>query len=144
MATLKISDLSVGDWMEIDHEDYGWHPAQINVCGALGIGVHFKDIDPEEEYDCTLNQARPIPITPEILEKNGWRILEKEVLGDEYECNREERVWYNENCRIEICEAKQGVFWYSCDHEYYMWRLKYVHQLQHLIRLAGVEKEINL
>jgi hypothetical protein len=142
MATLKISDLSVGDWVEIDHEDFGWQPAQINVCGDLGIGAYFKDIDPEEEYDCTLSQARPIPITAEILEKNGWRVIEKEVLGDEYEYDGEKRVWDDYN--IDICETKPGVFWYSWRTEYYMWRLEYVHQLQHLIRLAGVDKEINL
>ena len=67
MATLKISDLSVGDWVEIDHEDYGWKPAQLNVCGDIGVGAYFKDVDPDEEYDCTLCQLRPIPITAEIL-----------------------------------------------------------------------------
>jgi hypothetical protein len=114
------------------------------VCGDLGIGAYFKDIDPEEEYDCTLSQARPIPITAEILEKNGWRVIAKEVLGEDYEYHGEERVWEDENYSIDICEAKQGVFWYSWSNEYYMWRLEYVHQLQHLIRLAGLDREINL
>lgn len=35
MATVKISDLSVGDWVEIDHEHYGWKPAQLSVCGEF-------------------------------------------------------------------------------------------------------------
>lgn len=128
MATLKISDLSVGDWIEIDHEDYGWQPAQINVCGDLGIGAYFKDIDPEEEYDCTLSQARPIPITPEILEANGF----------EEDCG----VWYNSDLLMEFEQYKDG--WdrtVNCG-EYSVYFIKYVHQLQHALRLAGVEKEI--
>ena len=135
MATLKISDLSVGDWVEIDHEDYGWKPAQLNVCGDIGVGAYFKDIDPDEEYDCTLCQLRPIPITAEILEKNGWRIIEKEALGEDYEYDGTDRVWNNYDNKIDICEEKQGVFWHSYSGVYYLCRLYYVHQLQHLMRL---------
>lgn len=144
MAILKISDLSVGDWVEIDHEDYGWQPAQINVCGDLGIGAYFKDIDPEEEYDCTLSQARPILITPEILEANGWsndgmyaRLRIDEQLHLEYYyhehrlrkyyCGVDE--WQN---HAKVTDITFAVHCYS------------VHQLQHALRLAGVDDEINL
>ena len=130
MATLKISDLSVGDWVEIDHEDYGWQPAQINVCGDLGIGAYFKDIDPEEEYDCTLSQARPIPITAEMLEKNGF-----EENGG---------IFYNSDMLMEFEQYKD--VWcrtVNCG-EYDVYSIKYVHQLQHALRLAGVDEEINL
>lgn len=138
MATLKISDLSVGDWVEIDHEDYGWHPAQINVCGDLGIGVYFKDIDPEEEYDCTLSQARPIPITPEILEANGW---EKDGRGYKWS-NEKHRVfvWLKKFSHfVDVVEMdKQFATKNSCIEVSQL----FVHQLQHALRLAGVGKEI--
>lgn len=144
MATLKISDLSVGDWVDIDHEDFGWQPAKINVCGDMGIGAYFKDIDPEEEYDCTLSQARPIPITAEILEKNGWSIdgmyaflridehLHLEYYYHEhrllkYYCGVDE--WQN---HAKVTDITFAAHCYS------------VHQLQHALRLAGVDKEINL
>lgn len=141
MATLKISDLSVGDWVQNDYGDYVkvegiWQGSNFNYQVDILRDGRTGTIVP-----CNLH---PIPITAEILEKNGWRVIEKEVLGEDYEYNGGERVWDDENCTIEICEAKQGVFWYSWSNEYYMWRLKYVHQLQHLIRLAGVDKEINL
>lgn len=144
MATLKISELSVGDWVEINHEVYGWNPAQINVCGDLGIGAYFKDIDPEEEYDCCLSEARPIPITAEILEKNGWssdgmyatlRIDEHRHLEYyfhehrlcKYYCGVDE--WQN---HAKVTDITFAAHCYS------------VHQLQHALRLAGVDKEINL
>lgn len=130
MATLKISELSVGDWVEIDHEDYGWQVAQINVCGDLGIGAYFKDIDPEEEYDCTLSQARPIPITPEILEANGWRRNEE----DEY-------MEYYGDPTSGIAHTK-GTYHYRLEVPDVSAVCYFVHQLQHALRLAGVNKEI--
>jgi hypothetical protein len=143
MATLKISDLSVGDWV---YYDEGNTPCSIRCIYRTGIQdcVVLNDNKYSEGVIGFVDSLTPIPITAEVLEKNGWRILEKEVLGEDYEYNGEERVWDDENCSIEICEEKQGVFWYSWSNEYYMWRLEYVHQLQHLIRLAGVDKEINL
>ena len=130
MATLKISDLSVGDWVEIDHEVFGWQPAQINVCGDLGIGAYFKDIDPEEEYDCTLSQARPIPITAEILEKNGF----ENICG----------MWFNSDTLMEFEQCRDGWFRTINCGEYSVYSIKYVHQFQHALRLAGIDKEINL
>ncbi len=141
MATLKISDLSVGDWVKASGVAKRVHSIEYQN-GAYF--VNFSDPDTNSEDYIHAPFIEPIPITAEILEKNGWRVIAKEVLGDDYEYHGEERVWDDENCSIEICEAKQGVFWDSWSNEYYMWRLEYVHQLQHLIRLAGVDKEINL
>ena len=137
MATLKISDLSVGDWVR--YRDREWEVCSIYQF-TEEVGLFRKDSQICE----SIEDIESIPITAEILEKNGWRVIEKELFGDEYEYDGEERVWDDENCTIEICEARQGIFWYSWRSEYYMWRLEYVHQLQHLVRLAGVEKEINL
>ena len=139
MATLKISDLSVGDWVEIDHEDFGWRPAQINVCGDIGIGAYFKDIDPEEEYDCVLSQARPIPITAEILEKNG------------FESTTKPNVFTLTHGELQLYVSKELDGWYR-SFVNFMERLcilqvirkSYIHELQHALRLAGVDKEINL
>ena len=143
MATLKISELSVGDWV---YYDKGNTPYSIRSIYRTGTGdcVVLNDNKYPEGVIAFVDRLTPIPITAEILEKNGWRNIEKEVLGDDYVYDGEERVWDDGNCRIEICEEKQGVFWYSWGVEYYMWRLEYVHQLQHLIRLTGVDKEINL
>jgi hypothetical protein len=141
MATLKISDLSVGDWVEIDHGDFGWQPAQINVCGDLGIGAYFKDIDPEEEYDCTLSQARPIPITAEILEKNGWKLSKSnwfEFEDGEWKIN----IWIGKSkCNIEISQKREI---YTSTYADIQVVKSNINTLQHALRLAGVDKEINL
>ena len=140
---LKISDLSVGDWVEIDHEDYGWNPAQINVCGDLGIGVYFKDIDPEEEYDCTLSQARPIPITPEILEANGWKKGQRGEFYHYLQLDKNSTLYVHASTngwRMKITYDAAGILRTT----HLMPNVVSIHQLQHALRLAGVDKEINL
>lgn len=153
MATLKISDLSVGDWVEIDHEYYGWQPAQINVCGDLGIGAYFKDIDPEEEYDCTLSQARPIPITAEILETNGFMLLSDSFSTYEYatllgKMLRSTRVYLDAPQSISVSlqdtTIERGFYHREKTSVRILRDELYVHDLQHALRLAGVDKEINL
>lgn len=143
MATLKISDLSVGDWVEIDHEDYGWKPAQLNVCGDIGVGAYFKDVDPDEEYDCTLCQLRPIPITAEILEKNG-------LFRHERDADNPELIALSNH--FIMARTYTDVDWWRVliydeelpSEELFNGIIYSVHQLQHALRLAGVDKEINL
>ena len=143
MTTLKISDLSVGDWVEIDHEAYGWKPAQLNVCGDIGVGAYFKDIDPDEEYDCTLCQLRPIPITAEMLEKNGF-VRGKRGAFYHYLLLDKNRTLYvhasTNGWRVEITYDAAGILRTT----HLMPDMNSVHDLQHALRLAGVDKEINL
>lgn len=75
-----------------------------------------------------LSAIRPIPITPEMLEANGF----VENCG----------IWYNSDLLMEFEQYKDG--WdrtVNCG-EYSVYFIKYVHQLQHALRLAGMEKEI--
>lgn len=137
---INISDLSVGDWVEYEGLHY---PITFVGYGEGGDGSLVDLIRPDLScFICKISDIRPIPITAEILEKIGWRIIEKEALGEDYEYDGDERVWDNDNNKIDICEQKQGEFWHSYRSEYYLYRLYYVHQLQHLMRLYGVEEEI--
>lgn len=151
MAELKISDLSIGDWVEF-HRTKG-------ICIALPlfdkayaqvIGTHRGAevsllVDGKREFMAIpLSAIQPIPITPEILEKNGWstdgmyaflRIdehLHLEYYYHEhrlrkYYCGKDE--WQN---HAKVNDITFAAHCYS------------IHQLQHAMRLAGVDKEINL
>lgn len=125
MATLKISDLSVGDWVE--YRDREWQVCSLyQFTGEVGLWRKDSQIC-ENVADC-----EPIPLTPEILEKNG---IHRTYEDDKYAIFRGDGLWavkYSDGdwelstppvCRVDI---------------------KYVHQLQHALRLAGVDKEINL
>ena len=142
MATLKISDLSVGDWVMVEWPDgERWRgrltrlsiTGEVEVCCANGKQVR-----------CSSDFISPIPITAEILEKNGWstdgmyatlRIDEHRHLEYYYHEHRL-RKWY---CGVDEWENHAKVNDITFAVHCYS-----VHQLQHALRLAGVEKEINL
>ena len=127
MATLNISDLSVGDLVRWEVYDKTYDMQVSAVTDRRIYGMHDGI-----EYTMLLTQIRPIPITAEMLEKNG---IHRTYEDDKYTIFRGDGLWavkYSDGdwelstppvCRVDI---------------------KYVHQLQHALRLAGVDKEINL
>lgn len=139
MATLKISDLSVGDWVEFHHTQGIYiKPPLFDHANAQIVGTHRGAevsllVDGKREFMAIpLSAIHPIPITPEILEANGIR---RTYEDDNYAIFRGDGLWavkYSDGdwelstppvCRVDI---------------------KYVHQLQHALRLAGVDKEITM
>ena len=94
---------------------------------ALDMYIHGSGHD--LEYDA----VEPIPLVPEILEKNGLRI------SDQGECFEED-----EHCMVEISVDTEGIKWTVNCHEYCIMTFRYVHELQNALRLAGVKKEIEL
>lgn len=144
MATLKISDLSVGDWVQDMDGNY------VKVAGIWqGCNFNYQvDILRDGRIGTIVPcNIHPIPITAEILEKNGF---EFEKASRWYICELEDKtrinVWIGRNNEGRIEVSKPDLF----DDGYHF---KYadievlniaVHQLQHALRLAGVDKEINL
>ena len=130
MATLKISDLSVGDWVELRGNIYtirsiyqaiGSVPDEV-VLSSKNISLGVTPV----------SELRPIPITAEILEKNGWERNEE----DEY-------MEYYGDPTSGIAHTK-GTYHYRLEVPDVSAVCYFVHQLQHALRLAGVDKEINL
>lgn len=88
------------------------------------------------------NLLEPIPLTPEILEKNGF---EKEGVIELY------NLYAGIDHRVTIHDDKEYMnsnnAWYvHVDSEDYSTiagcELTYVHELQHLLRLCKIDKEI--
>lgn len=136
MATLKISDLSVGDWVRTKDGN-----VTVDIISPLEVVVMN---DYGNLCACKIEDIEPIPITAEILGKNEWYTdgmyaflpidehLHLEYYYHEhrlrkYYCGKDE--WQN---HAKVNDITFTAHCYS------------VHQLQHALRLAGVEKEINL
>lgn len=144
MKKLNISDLSVGDWVSdksgncakilgIENWSDGY---MINIqrCGVNVGNVSFAS-------------AHPIPITPEILEKNGLSFKESAfeettMLGRHIRriaVSKSDRGWW-----IHVSIRKAG------GHDFVDMVFavdfigQFVHELQRAIRLAGIEKTIEL
>lgn len=129
---LTSKDLMVGDWLM-----FGDKPCQVK-------GLHSDDTATFVGYRSAyyLIDAEPIPLTPEILGKNGFKleyftlewaryigINDRVVLSNDKEYMNSRNEWYvhidsEDYCSIASCE------------------LTYVHELQHLLKLCGIDKEI--
>lgn len=152
MATLKISDLSVGDWvglematLSIEGNDMATAfvkkaqlPARIKsilgdqdlilaeVSAEDNFGVRYLKM----EYIC------PIPITAEILEKNGF-----ERSTSQYVVYHTDKVWISYDKPSETWSVTMYINDFTSNLHA---NILHIHQLQHALRLAGVDKEINL
>ena len=116
---MKANELMIGDWVHLI-EDYGKSTDKIIAIEALHI---------ERVYEGML-KIEPIPLTPEILEKNGFRL---DTYSEEFMSGK----WWTRNDFV-IHESMND----SVGRNNFSY--KYVHQLQHALRLCGIEKEIEL
>lgn len=131
MGKMKISDLSVGDWVL-----FTGLPRRVAIISSTCVLPHKGVLD---IATFSIDDISPIPITHEILEKNGFE-------------KRDTYIWNNPKMR---CTAYRFGFKYWDIRVTYRARgyrptrinienIVYVHELQHALRLAGVEKEIEL
>lgn len=155
----KISDLSVGDWVGIDQAELNIpsddlatayieklrKPIRIKGISADSDMV-LADIEIVDEWASIMmkfEHLRPIPITAEILEKNG-------LYRHEYDADNPKSIVLSNHCIM--ARTYEDVEWWRVlvydeeipSEELFNGIVYSVHQLQHALRLAGVEKEINL
>lgn len=129
MATLKISDLSVGDWVRYDGKEY-----QVQCVDGLSEMVTlFGYCEQREE---SAGNLRSIPITAEILEKNGFVRSTSQFI-----VYHTDKVWISYDKPSETWSVTMYINDVTSNLHA---NINYIHQLQHALRLAGVDKEINL
>lgn len=122
---MEARDLMVGDWVVYNGDvDY------INPIKIEGMDIATGMCVTTDRDDVGFDGVWPIPLTAEILEKNGFekcRIKEIEYFG-----------WrLNEDFSLEL-NAVDTLMWNDDV------AIHYVHQLQHALRLCGIDKEIIL
>ena len=138
---MNIQELSVGNWVKTTDKDFrGSRECTIQNIEKWRNGyvlvVKFKDGSIETLGSCCFE---PIPLTPEILEENGFEFIDDGNNAIIFLCC--DMFW------AKLCVG--DCFWSIGVHsedrlDAVMCDVKYVHQLQHALRLAGNEKEIVL
>ena len=106
---------------------------KVYVC-STNNSLALEDMD-GHLYDY-IGVLYPIPITPEILEKNGWK---KSKIND---C----AYFYYKDGLFLTYTSKDGKFWFD-DFDYsssICVELPYVHSLQHLLFGLGLNSEIDV
>lgn len=122
---MRIKELSIGDWVMIE-----------------GAPTKVWYLSEDGEVNDTTYDIEPIPITPEIVEKNGF--VDYEVGKGWYVLNVADdlRVWLHRNSHDWTFQLMKWSPLYT--HEIGKVFIKHTHQLQHALRLAGVGKEIEV
>ena len=134
---MKAKELMIGDWVlcdrnaqsdyEFDNVDY--QPYQIANGEDIDYAFEQNMIGDADVY-------QPIPLTKEILEKNFDKKTMYGVFDDYFD--------------FEIREFSDSIYivnYHSCEMpvpDTQIGGICFVHELQHALRLCGIEKEINL
>ena len=128
---MKTSELMLSDYLF-----YKGEMCRIKVASITKkkVGYHIKDNENRMHY-ARLCDCEPISITTEILEKNGWVsmkngsgdfILASQMVGNDATVTK----------TINGYAMLHGVF--------NGLSIRYIHELQHALRLCRIEKEIIL
>ena len=140
METLKISDLSVGDWVR----DGNGIIAKVRGIENWSDG-YILNVQTVSGSICTLSVtgALPIPITAEILEKNGFARGQRGSFYHYLRLDKNRTLYIHASTngwRAEITYDAAGILRTT----HLVPDMNSVHVLQHALRLAGIDEEINL
>ena len=125
MGKLTCQDLMVGDWFKSVDYNSPFRITAIYDDVVQTQADYQSEIDGNWYSEAEIKDLIPIPLTEDILVKNGWRKEPITIDGDYAN-------WYGE---IPISQAED-------EFNYADIELRYAHQLQHLLRLCGIEKEL--
>lgn len=145
---MDIKSLMIGDWIKI--KTYGvsdkferteaYIYAKVVEIGSGLITVEHNNDIKEPYRICENTEIEPIPLTPEILEKNGFRIIFEGELHTTYFQDIEFfHVEIKIDCINYIKLSMLNGLGYNITIE-----CKFVHQLQQALRLCDTSKEIEL
>jgi hypothetical protein len=143
---MKANELMVGDWIADKDGDKVRVENIISSEFDCYYGIDVVRMNREgrcDKWTVDFEDAQPLPLTAEILENNYEEVCRH--LGHAYEW-----TWRGENGYVELSESvsdqicNDGYFLSVNNGNYYTMRIRYVHELQHLLRLAGVNNEITL
>ncbi len=98
--------------------------------------------DSSTTYTISNNAVRPIPLTPEILEKNGWKI--EDVNPHDFSNIVSNGVMYRAIKDKEILFFLKGASVFTCPLNWRKIEIRYVHELQHLLFGLGLNSEMEV
>lgn len=125
---MKASEICIGDWFKaIDYNS----PFRITAIydDVVQTQANYQsEIDGNWYSEAEIKDLVPIELTEEILVKNGFKKFAEGQANFDYTDNDIHlEYWIGDGC-----------------FRYYTAEIRYVHQLQHLLRLCGVEKELTI
>ena len=129
---LSVKDLMINDWVNVVTEGEVY-PSVVTKMerDTEDVKVAFLAVPGDWEEGDFFDEIQPIPLTDAILKANGFEYRHKNfaALSYEHPFQLEMVEWQDEN----------GVgLWMVRG----LLKIRYVHELQHALRLCGVDKEL--
>ena len=139
---MKANELMIGDWVEFTSKyDCGTgqiaaiepmegtaDPTTFSIIKNKQDGSHFY-------VGVSKNGVRPISLTAEILEKNGFESTP--APSERVWKDNGQEVWLDNEGKNYWANIKNGEF-------YFEGYIEHTHELQHCLKLVGINKEIIL
>ena len=127
---MKVTDLMDGDWVFINNI-----PRKIQAIDSIDAEIQADDelYYVGEDRHHSEDNIEGILITPEILEKNGWKDRENLM---ELRVNEDTYFLWSKGYGVFTGAFINQIGCYICD-------FKYVHTLQHLLRHYGLSYGLN-
>ena len=123
---MKANEIQIGDWLYYKGQ-FNAFPFKVESITKKKVGYHAEPNEHRMHY-LRLGECKPIPLTPEILEKNGFVVESRDCHGEP----------------LQYCELVDGLWIDISGENFFEGKLEYVHQLQHALILCEIEKEIIL
>lgn len=143
---MKTNELMIGDWVHNNHHGNNIKIAQYdffthihNECGEQELAPYAKPISGRD--------FEPIPLTPEILEKNEFKKFPFFHINEQHQWSWWENTLISVTlwCRELNDDTKDGMMLkIEAPTSTLCIKVNYVHEFQHALRLCGIEKEIVL
>ena len=130
---MKANELMIGDWLFYKGR-FNAFPFKVEQINKRKVGYHAEPNESRMHY-IILSECEPISITPKLLERNGFKKAQSLYFL------QSENKRYSYPFFIEYNAVNNCVF---VNDGMIPMPIIYVHQLQHVIRLCGIDKEIVL
>ena len=130
---MKKSELKLGDWVLV-----GGSPIKIDelVEGIDALTLYDDETNEIENY--SYDDLSPIPLTEEILEKNGWE-EDDEIWGIDYTFGHLHIEFFSNGKEIEAMVSVTDDRDVCC-----LRQIKYIHELQHLLWALGMDDDLKI
>ena len=128
---MKANELMVGDWVMYENEPI--------MVWEIDEYYHRINTEPDGYNAITcveISEVTPIPLTPEILEKNGFWC--EHNIGYVMEKGEYDIIYDLFDHKLRILKNREQILNLECFDD------MCVHELQHALKLCGIEKEIEL
>lgn len=151
---METKGLMIGDYLFV---------AKDNLCIRKGTIVEIRGIDADDKLEgknligsthCRpldkdqfeggiwLDYLEPIPLTPEILEENGFKSWKYGYMWKERIGIGGQTTSASSPIEIIIYEGGHSIIMNTHERKEFQGSIDYVHELQHALRLCGIDKEI--